>query len=464
MLIFVFTLTLTLANHVPFYMMQTQNRPYFQHTLKAGVILSHLVWIMGPLSGLVVAPIVGVFSDRCTSSFGRRRPFMASGTVFCIIGMTLFANASRITNGNLFAARLLATLAFGVLDFATNVIMFPSRALLGDLLPSEQQHSAQSAAAVVASLAEICGGLYIYSWKDPVTHFGRIFAVASVCLAISCAVSLIVCVEQPLREGWNASSAAEAGEAGQRQGAMALPVESGDDIMKSMGRAAAPTTNHTVANDAVDIEGENEELRLSSQATESRDSEHAPGNTTVERVNDSSLDTGLKRPPLRTELVETVRTALVNFPRSLMPVGIVYGLAWFVWFASLPYYSQWLGVDVLHGDPHADAGSKAALAYERGVSVFSIANVVKASLALIFAAFYPAIVRFIGHIGERVVFSLSFLIFSSVLFACADTHNVLVAASVVALGSMPFIVTQTIPIAIVVQRYPENLASNLGVM
>ena len=39
-----------------------------------------LVWVAGPLSGLVVQPVVGVLSDRSTSKYGRRRPYMLAGT------------------------------------------------------------------------------------------------------------------------------------------------------------------------------------------------------------------------------------------------------------------------------------------------------------------------------------------------------------------------------------------------
>lgn len=47
------------------------------------------------------------------------------------------------------------------------------------------------------------------------------------------------------------------------------------------------------------------------------------------------------------ELKSTVSTTLQNFPRPLIKVGIVYALAWFQCFASLQFYSHWIGVDVL---------------------------------------------------------------------------------------------------------------------
>lgn len=412
--------------------------------------MSHLVWIMGPLSGIVVAPIIGVLSDRCMSSFGRRRPFMLGGLIGCILGMNLFANATAVSFGNLFIARMIAVTAFGVLDFSTNAIMFPSRALLGDLLPAAQQHDVQSAAAVVASISEICAGTYLSSWRDPVTHVSRIFVTASILLVISCTVSLIVCVEKP----------------GTSFPHVALESSIPPISALSLGPKSSPDEHATLrtAEGSAEYSGDSDDLK--------EDSDPARRTTVVRNISPSgSLEEGFTgpgledfKPPLSTELTHTISNAITNFPRPLIRVGVVYGLAWFLWFSSLPFYSQWLGTDVLNGDPHAESGTPQALAYQRGVSVFSLANIVKALLAMIFGAFYPTIIYWIGAIGERVVFGLSFLFFSIILYVCAKTKSVIIAVGVIALGSVPFIVTQTIPIAIVVQRYPENLASNLGVL
>lgn len=437
---------------------------------------------MGPLSGLIVAPVVGVLSDRCTWSFGRRRPFILGGMIACIFGMNVFANATTIAFGFLPAARWIAFFAFGVLDFSTNAIMFPSRALMGDLLPPEEQHSVQSAAAVVASLAELCAGAYIYTWRDPVTHVARIFSVASVILVITCSVSLFMCHEEPLRPK-DAIIATT--------GAMPETSSTGVQIDIELNNIrSSPDLEDEKSKELLEEESAiEEETRKDGEFVDDSKSESAPG-TGDEEDDDENVENRLAssvseeraptieesvirdEEPVQTaaggpvwgELVGTVKEAIMMFPRPLIKVGVVYGLAWFVWFASLPFYSQWLGVNVLGGDPTAEAGTPEALRYQSGVSYFSIANAAKAVLALIFSAYYPNIIRWVGAIGERVVFGASFFAFSSILYACAYTKNVMVAGSVIALGAVPFIVTQTIPVAIVVQRFPENLASNLGVL
>lgn len=435
---------------------------------------------MGPLSGLLVAPVVGVLSDRCTWSFGRRRPFILGGMVACIFGMNVFANATKLTFGFLPAARWLAFFAFGILDFSTNAIMFPSRALMGDLLPPEEQHSVQSAAAVVASLAELCAGAYIYSWKDPVTNVARVFAVASVILTITCSVSLFICQEEPLqpkdavhpsnnRPALSSNGEHMEIELEEMQPSRDAAVETPEEILREEDTSSAGSESAdrndggSQAPAATDTDDEENDEDVENRLASSRAEEPAPtANESEERLHETA-GIGTQR-PVWGELMDTLKEAIMRFPRPLIKVGIVYGLAWFVWFASLPFYSQWLGVDVLGGDPTAEAGTPEALQYQSGVSYFSIANAAKAVLALVFSAFYPRIIKWVGAIGERVVFGASFLVFSSILYVCADTKNVLVAGSVIALGAVPFIVTQTIPVAIVVQRFPDNLASNLGVL
>ncbi|KAJ0808360.1 putative MFS transporter superfamily [Helianthus annuus] len=54
------------------------------------------IWLFDPLSGLVVQPIVGYYSNRCTSRFGRRRPFIAGGAFLVAIVVFIIGYAADI--------------------------------------------------------------------------------------------------------------------------------------------------------------------------------------------------------------------------------------------------------------------------------------------------------------------------------------------------------------------------------
>lgn len=57
---------------------------------------SSLIWLCGPISGMLVQPTVGYYSDRCTSRFGRRRPFIASGAVLVAVAGLLIGYAADL--------------------------------------------------------------------------------------------------------------------------------------------------------------------------------------------------------------------------------------------------------------------------------------------------------------------------------------------------------------------------------
>ncbi|KAG0231446.1 hypothetical protein BGW41_002183 [Actinomortierella wolfii] len=103
--------------------------------------LMSLVWLAGPLSGLVMQPIVGVLSDRCTSRFGRRRPFLAVGVAAVLDVVTI----------------LMAVVSIYILDFAINCVQASCRTLIVDSLPSSQQEEAAAWASRLMGLGGIFG-------------------------------------------------------------------------------------------------------------------------------------------------------------------------------------------------------------------------------------------------------------------------------------------------------------------
>ncbi|XP_010438237.1 PREDICTED: sucrose transport protein SUC8-like [Camelina sativa] len=100
-----------------------------------------LIWLCGPISGMLVQPIVGYHSDRCESRFGRRRPFIAAGALLVAIAVVLIGYAADI--GEILGDRVDLTpkphaiavfaVGFWILDVANNMLQGPCRALLADL-------------------------------------------------------------------------------------------------------------------------------------------------------------------------------------------------------------------------------------------------------------------------------------------------------------------------------------------
>nr|AHH34921.1 sucrose transporter 1 isoform 1 [Theobroma cacao] len=106
-----------------------------------------LIWLCGPISGMLVQPIVGYHSDRCTSRFGRRRPFIAAGAALVATAVVLIGFAADL--GHLFGdsmandikprAIVVFVIGFWILDVANNMLQGPCRALLADLSGNNQK-------------------------------------------------------------------------------------------------------------------------------------------------------------------------------------------------------------------------------------------------------------------------------------------------------------------------------------
>ncbi|KAI4352843.1 hypothetical protein L6164_007057 [Bauhinia variegata] len=99
------------------------------------------IWLCGPISGMIVQPIVGYHSDRCKSRFGRRRPFIAGGAAFVALAVFLIGYAADL--GHMFGDSLekkarpraiaIFVVGFWILDVANNMLQGPCRAFLADL-------------------------------------------------------------------------------------------------------------------------------------------------------------------------------------------------------------------------------------------------------------------------------------------------------------------------------------------
>lgn len=110
--------------------LQNANVSRIFETLGASVDDIPILWIAAPLTGLVVQPIIGYFSDRTWTKLGRRRPYFLFGAIAASIALVIMPNSPVLW----VAAGML-----WIMDASINVSMEPFRAFVGDMLPSEQR-------------------------------------------------------------------------------------------------------------------------------------------------------------------------------------------------------------------------------------------------------------------------------------------------------------------------------------
>jgi len=110
--------------------LQNSNVSRIFQTLGASVDNIPALWIAAPLTGLLVQPIVGYFSDRTWGPLGRRRPYFLAGAILATLALIAMPNSPVLW----VAAGLL-----WILDASINISMEPFRAFVGDQLPSAQR-------------------------------------------------------------------------------------------------------------------------------------------------------------------------------------------------------------------------------------------------------------------------------------------------------------------------------------
>ncbi|TPG17665.1 MFS transporter [Sphingomonas koreensis] len=112
-----------------FGLQQANMAPIYSY-LGASEATMPLLWLAGPITGLIVQPIIGAMSDRTDSRFGRRTPYFLIGAVLCSLGLLAMPYSPALW----VAASLL-----WILDAANNVTMEPYRAYVGDRLDPDQR-------------------------------------------------------------------------------------------------------------------------------------------------------------------------------------------------------------------------------------------------------------------------------------------------------------------------------------
>ncbi|WHZ06475.1 MAG: putative maltose transporter MalT [Cytophagales bacterium] len=127
-----------------------------------GANVEHLswFWLAAPLTGMIVQPLIGYYSDRTWTSLGRRRPYFLAGSILASAALLLMPNAQIM-------AAILPPLYIGagilmVMDASFNVAMEPFRALVADLLPSDQRTLGFSVQTCLIGLGAVIGSWLPY--------------------------------------------------------------------------------------------------------------------------------------------------------------------------------------------------------------------------------------------------------------------------------------------------------------
>ncbi|KAF2302399.1 hypothetical protein GH714_036186 [Hevea brasiliensis] len=368
---------------------------------------SSFIWLCGPITGLVIQPCVGIWSDKCSSKFGRRRPFILAGSLMISVAVIIIGFSADIGymlgdteehcstfKGTRTRAAVVFVIGFWLLDLANNTVQGPARALLADLSGPDQRNSANAVFCSWMAVGNILGfsagasgswnrwfpSLMSRACCEACGNLKAAFLVAVVFLTLCTLVTLYFAKEVPIiaSQSHRLSDSAPLLDDPQQNGLelsksksdlSILSNSNKNNINKGIEQNASP--KHGIANS---IEDQNESL------------DDEPGAVLVNLL-----------------------TSLRHLPPGMHSVLAVMALTWLSWFPFFLFDTDWMGREVYHGDPKGN--SDEVKLYDQGVREGAFGLLLN-SVVLGISSFL--IEPMCQRMGPRLVWAMSnFIVFAS---------------------------------------------------
>ena len=154
------------------YALQSANISRIFATLGADPHTLSFFWILPPLMGMIVQPLIGKYSDRTWCKMGRRKPYLLVGAIVAVLVMIFLPNAGSLNLSTAYAfLGLNAAMWFGLfslifLDTSINVAMQPFKMMVGDMVGEEQKTTAYSIQSFLCNAGSLVGYLFpiFFTW------------------------------------------------------------------------------------------------------------------------------------------------------------------------------------------------------------------------------------------------------------------------------------------------------------
>ncbi|KAG8073002.1 hypothetical protein GUJ93_ZPchr0006g43710 [Zizania palustris] len=428
--------------------------PYIQ-TLGIDHAMASFIWLCGPITGFVVQPCVGVWSDKCRSKYGRRRPFILAGCLMICAAVTLIGFSADLGyilgdttehcstyKGSRYRAATVFVLGFWMLDLANNTVQGPARALLADLSGPEQCNSANAIFCTWMAVGNVLGFssgasgnwhkwfpfLMTRACCEACSNLKAAFLVAVVFLLFCMFITLYFAEEIPL----------EPKDAQRLSDSAPLLNGSRDD-----GNASNEPSIGILPNGHTD--GSN--VSANSNAEESNSNRE-----NLEVFNDGPG-----------AVLVNILTSMRHLPPGMYSVLLVMALTWLSWFPFFLFDTDWMGREVYHGDPNGNLSERNA--YDNGVRegafglllnsvVLGIGSFLVDPLCrLIGARLVWAISNFIVFIcmmGTAILSWISFDLYSSKLHHIIGANKIVKNSALIvfSLLGLPLSITYSVPFSV----------------
>ena len=141
------------------YALQSANISRIFATLGADPHSLSYFWILPPLAGILIQPIIGALSDKTWCRFGRRIPYLFVGAIIAVLVMCLLPNAGSFSM-SVGAAMVFGLFSLMFLDTSINIAMQPFKMMVGDMVNEKQKGLAYSIQSFLCNAGSLAGYLF----------------------------------------------------------------------------------------------------------------------------------------------------------------------------------------------------------------------------------------------------------------------------------------------------------------
>ena len=147
------------------YALQSSNISRIFRTLGADPHSLSFFWILPPLMGILVQPIVGTLSDRTWTRFGRRIPYLFIGALTAVAVMCLLPNAGSL-GLSISMVMIFGLIMLMLLDTSINMAMQPFKMMVGDMVNQKQKGKAYSIQSFLCNAGSVAGFIFpfLFAW------------------------------------------------------------------------------------------------------------------------------------------------------------------------------------------------------------------------------------------------------------------------------------------------------------
>uniref|UniRef100_A0A8C6S5N5 Solute carrier family 45 member 2 n=1 Tax=Neogobius melanostomus TaxID=47308 RepID=A0A8C6S5N5_9GOBI len=355
--------------------------------------LYSLVWLISPILGFLLQPVIGSASDHCRSAWGRRRPYILALGILMLIGITLFLNGDAVVSAlvsdrSLRSIWSIVVVMFGVVlfDFAADFIDGPIKAYLFDVCSHQDKERGLHYHALLTGLGGACGYLVgAMDWGHSLlgqllgSEYHVIYFFSALTWAFFLTVHLFSIPEQPLGKD--------------RCGSEPSP----PSALHLLGSHSNSNGYGALVKDPV--------ISPTSPTTDLRPrSFSALGEA-------NSVTSSAKQPNKEAQKRMTFRSmmkAIINMPNHYRSLCVSHLLGWTAFLCNMLFFTDFMGQIVYKGNPYAEHNSTAYVTYERGVEVGCWGLCINA----VSSALYSYVQRFLlPYIGLKGLYFMGYFVF-----------------------------------------------------